>query len=51
MSKETVWDRAAAHVLKVEGGYVDDKNDAGGPTNWGISLRFVKSSFVSLNFS
>lgn len=49
MSKETVWDRAAAHVLKVEGGYVDDKNDAGGPTNWGISLRFVKSSKLDLD--
>ena len=48
MSDE-VWKRAADHVLKVEGGYVDDANDAGGATNWGISLRFVKQSGVDLD--
>lgn len=48
MSDE-VWKRAADHVLKVEGGYVDDPNDAGGATNWGISLRFVKQSGVDLD--
>lgn len=46
---DEVWKRAADHVLKVEGGYVDDPNDAGGATNWGISLRFVKQSGVDLD--
>jgi len=46
---DDVWKRAAKHVLKVEGGYVDDPNDAGGATNWGISLRFVKDSGVDLD--
>jgi len=49
MTDKTVWDRAASHVLKVEGGYVDDKNDSGGPTNWGISLRFVKTSGLDMD--
>lgn len=31
--------RAAEVVLGVEGGYVDDPQDRGGPTNWGVSLR------------
>lgn len=30
-------------VLKHEGHYVDNPNDPGGATNYGISLRFVKS--------
>lgn len=46
---DAVWEQAAAHVLKVEGGYVDDPDDAGGATNWGISLRFVKASGVDLD--
>lgn len=29
-------------VLKHEGGYVDDPNDAGGATNYGISLRYLR---------
>lgn len=29
-------------TLKHEGGFVDDKSDPGGATNWGISLRFLK---------
>lgn len=32
----------AAHVLGIEGGYVDDIADHGGATNYGISLRFLK---------
>ena len=30
-------------VFKREGGYSDRKNDLGGPTNYGISLRFLKT--------
>ena len=35
----TAWDKAIAHVLKWEGGYVDDPHDLGGATNMGISQR------------
>ena len=30
---------AITHTLKFEGGYNDKKNDRGGATNWGISLK------------
>ena len=28
-----------SHIIKVEGGYVNDPNDSGGETNWGITVR------------
>jgi lysozyme family protein len=31
------WESAFAHVIKSEGGYVWDKNDAGGETNHGVT--------------
>ena len=34
-------------VLKNEGGYVNDKDDAGGATNFGLSLRFLKTIYPS----
>lgn len=37
------FDTAIITVLKHEEHFVDDKNDPGGATNWGISLRFLKS--------
>lgn len=33
------YDRAVFHVLQEEGGYVDNKKDKGGETNYGISKR------------
>lgn len=38
---------ALAHVLENEGGFVDHKNDKGGATNKGISLRFLANLPVS----
>lgn len=35
------FDRAVEFVLSHEGGFTDDSSDPGGPTNWGISLRFL----------
>lgn len=35
---EDIFERALAHVLKMEGGFTDDKHDPGGPTNMGITL-------------
>lgn len=37
------FEEAIAFVLSNEGGYVDNPNDAGGATNFGISLRFLQS--------
>lgn len=36
-------------VLKHEGGYSDDKTDSGGPTNYGISLRYLKDIEIDIN--
>ena len=36
------FDLAIPHVLRHEGGWVDDPDDPGGATNYGISLRFAK---------
>lgn len=33
------FDKAFDELMAVEGGYVDDPNDPGGETNWGISKR------------
>lgn len=35
---------AVRTVLGIEGGFVDDKVDRGGATNFGISLRFLKAA-------
>ena len=38
-----MFDKAVDMVLANEGGFVNDPDDPGGTTNFGISLRFVKS--------
>lgn len=37
------WGKAIDFVLAYEGSYVNDPNDAGGETNWGISKRAYPS--------
>mgnify|MGYP003625116631 FL=1 len=43
------FDEAIKKVLKHEGGYIDHKNDPGGATKYGISLRFIKNSGFELD--
>ena len=42
-------DRIIDDVLKAEGGFVDDPTDAGGATNYGISLRYAKGIGLDLD--
>lgn len=37
------FDRAIRTVLRHEGGFVDHPDDPGGPTNYGISLRWLRA--------
>ncbi|WP_346666313.1 glycosyl hydrolase 108 family protein [uncultured Mailhella sp.] len=37
------FEKAHAFVERMEGGFVDDPADPGGTTNYGVSLRFLKS--------
>lgn len=39
----SVFDIAIIPVLDHEGGFVNNPNDPGGATNWGVSLRWLKS--------
>lgn len=36
-------DQTIATLIKIEGGYVDHKNDKGGPTNWGITEQVARA--------
>lgn len=47
--KRLIFSDIAAIVLDLEGAYVDDPNDPGGPTNFGISLRFAGSIGLDLD--
>lgn len=47
MVSET-FDMAIQTVLRHEGGFVDDPSDSGGATNYGVSLRFLRSLGVNL---
>jgi lysozyme family protein len=40
---------AIKQVLVHEGGYVNHPNDPGGPTNFGVSLAFLKDHGIDLN--
>lgn len=37
-------DKLMADLIKVEGGYVNNKNDAGGETNWGVTKQTAFSN-------
>lgn len=45
----TVFERAVAIVLRHEGIFSDDPDDPGGPTNYGISLRFLQGMVLDLD--
>ena len=38
------FDKAILITLKHEGGFVNDPVDPGGATNWGVSIRFLKTA-------
>lgn len=40
---EALFRRALAVVMEHEGGFVNDPADPGGATQWGVSLRFLRS--------
>lgn len=41
------WERAIAFTLRWEGGYVNHKNDKGGPTNRGITQAVLTAAYAS----
>ncbi len=42
ISEEGLFDEAFSHILKVEGGYVNDPLDRGGETNFGITKKVAE---------
>lgn len=40
----TRFERAFQHTVRFEGGFVDDPDDPGGATNYGVSLRYLLST-------
>lgn len=49
MSSDKRFQYAMKTILRHEGGLSNDKNDPGGVTNYGISLRYLKSSHIDPN--
>ena len=49
LTPEERFNFAVNFVLQHEGGLTDNKKDAGGITNFGISLRFLKSAGININ--
>jgi lysozyme family protein len=45
------FNQAVKVILQHEGGYVDNPNDPGGATNYGISLRFLADHPESGDFN
>lgn len=39
----------AEAIVKREGGLVDDPNDRGGITQWGVSLRYIRGAGIDIN--
>lgn len=44
-----VFDRAFENTLGHEGGYVDDPDDPGGATKYGVSLRFLRQKNIDID--
>lgn len=52
MSEESIpdyFEHAFNFLIQHEGGYVNNKKDKGGATNFGVSLRFLKSAGIDIN--
>ena len=47
----STFDIAIITLLKIEGGFVDDPNDPGGQTKYGISLKYLNSSLDATRLS
>ena len=44
---QATYDQAMAQVFSDEGGYTDDPNDPGGPTNYGITIEDARMYWKS----
>ena len=42
--QDSRYDAAFDQLIKNEGGFVDDPDDPGGATNWGVSLRWLRDA-------
>lgn len=42
-TKESLFYQVLPHVIKIEGGYSNNPNDSGGPTNWGITEAVARA--------
>lgn len=47
--KTSLFKKAVNDVIHHEGGYNDIKEDLGGATNWGVSLRFLESQGLDID--
>lgn len=45
----TAYDAAFEKTLAHEGGYVDDPDDPGGATNYGVSLRWLRAEGIDID--
>lgn len=45
MKYDDIFEKAFEYMLENEGGFVNDKDDKGGATKYGVSLRLMKSMF------